>query len=122
MRESSRGKGAPAVTPLPDSIGYIRRKGTALSNPKIDLERLRAVARLVLSNRAQLREAGLAARAEDTVVAHALALALGIDGRYVTDNRALFHAADLRAALATITGPVAEKLIVSLDDALQAQL
>jgi hypothetical protein len=90
-----------------------------VSEPKIDIERVRAAARAVLGSLGPLRQAGLAGQVEDTVVAHAMALALGIDDKHVTDARAPFHADKLRTHLASIDGPVAAELLVGLDDALR---
>jgi hypothetical protein len=87
---------------------------------EVDIEALRATARSVLTNLEQLRHAGLAGEAENAVVAHAIALALGIDGRYVTDDRAAFHADSLLPILATITGPVVRRLVSDLAGVLQA--
>jgi hypothetical protein len=95
----------PADTPTPEV--------------KIDIGRVRPAAQAVLRNLGALKHAGLAGHAEDAVVAHALALALGIDDGHVSDARAPFHANKLRTHLASVVGPVATDLLGRLDDALQ---
>jgi hypothetical protein len=73
----------------------------------------------VLVNLGQLRHSGLTGEVEDTVVALALDLALGVDGGHVSGARGGVHVDSLRAALATLTGPVAATLIAGLSDAAQ---
>lgn len=101
-----------------------------MSQPTVDVRRLRAVARMVLTSMKKLREAGLDGKLKDTIVAHAIDLAIGSDERLATnvtargqaDVRALAEAGKLQAALARVDGQVAANLLVALDAALQGRL